>query len=723
MKKALRITALALLIVLVLGGMTSSAAYFYTYTYDINGNPLKSPEFYRPYKQIDSTAMGLPADTPLKNPTDITVDNQGKVYIADPSNNRIVVLSKYWKVVKIINTFRNEFGNSDSLSGAKGLYVCDDGEIYVADTNNARICVFDKEFTYLRSYKAPESDVFEEGSSYTPVALAVDNSKRIYVVSSTTSEGIISLNADGTFAAFIGAQKVVVSAFELLWRKFMTAEQRDKLDDVIATPYNNIDIDAKGFIYVTIELTEEYASAQQSAISDKSSDYSSVKKLNASGTDIMKRNGFFGPCGEVSVKSSLTTTFAGVPTGPSAIVDVALGQEETWSILDQKRSHIFTYDKNGNLLAVFGDFGSQLGNFKRGVGLCYQDLDEDGLHYMLVLDAENNTFVVYERTEYGEVIMTALRHTNERKHNEAANDWLNILRSNNNYDAAYVGIGNNLYNANDYQGAMKYYKSASDVENYSNAFKQYRKEIVSKTLLIIVAVIVAFIVGVALFFKWAGKKNRATALKIGKKSFGEEILYAFHIMFHPFDGFWDLKHEKRGSLRGALFWLGLVVLAFTYQSVGQSYIFSSGVTGYSSVLGQIISVIVPVILFVVANWCLTTLFEGEGSLKDIFIAIGYSVAPLSFMVTISTILTNFVIRSEATFINLILGIAWVWVGILIFFGIMVTHDFTIGKNIIMTLATIIVMAVIMFIMILFSGLVIKMVSFVSNIITEISYMS
>ena len=52
---------------------------------------------------------------------------------------------------------------------------------------------------------------------------------------------------------------------------------------------------------------------------------------------------------------------------------------------------------------------------------------------------------------------------------------------------------------------------------------------------------------------------------------------------------------------------------------------------------------------------------------------------------------------------------------------MVTHDFSMGKNIITILATIVVMAVIMFVMILFSGLVIKMVSFVSNIITEITY--
>ena len=721
MKKSFRISAIILCLLMLFGGVISNAASFYTYTYDINAKPQTSPEIYKPFKQIDSDFMGL-GDTPLKNPSDIVVDGEGKVFIADPENSRIVVLSKYWKVVKIIKTFINSDGNSDFLSGPKGLYVCKDGEIYVADTGHKRVVVFDKEYNYLRTYTQPSSDVFEEGSIYDPVAIAVDDSKRMYVVSSQTTEGIISLNADGSFAKFIGAQKVLVSPFVQLWRKFMTAEQRSKIEDVVSTPYNNITIDEKGFIYVTIELTDEYASSQQAAIKAKTSDYSSVKKLNAAGVDIMRRNGFFGPAGEVDVSNKLTTTYEGVPTGPSSIVDVALGEEETWSIVDQKRSHVFTYDKNGNLLAVFGDKGTQLGNVMRAEGLAYQDLKEDDLHYLLVLDGETNTIVIYERTEYGEILLTALRHTNERKYNEAANDWQSILMRNNNYDAAYVGIGDTLYRESKWTEAMDYYESASDVTSYSDTFKQWRTEIVSTgpVLLIVVIVVVAAVVLISLFFKYAGKKNKATSLKVGKKTYWEEFIFAFHLMFHPFDAYWDLKHEKRGSVRAAATWVALTIAAFTYQSIGQSYIFSQG-KSYVNVLGQIISILVPLILFITANWCLTTLFEGEGSFKDIFIASGYALSPMPFLLIVSTILTNVSSQSEETFINLIIGIAWVWAALLLFFGVMVTHDFSMGKNIVTILATVVVMAVIMFVMILFSGLLIKMVSFVSNIITEITY--
>jgi hypothetical protein len=105
----------------------------------------------------------------------------------------------------------------------------------------------------------------------------------------------------------------------------------------------------------------------------------------------------------------------------------------------------------------------------------------------------------------------------------------------------------------------------------------------------------------------------------GKRTFVQELLYGFHLIFHPFDGFWDLKHEKRGSVRASIVYIAVAILAFYYQSIGQGYLLNpQGM--YSSILVQAIGVLVPLFLCVLANWCLTTLFEGEGSFKDIIIA-------------------------------------------------------------------------------------------------------
>ena len=113
--------------------------------------------------------------------------------------------------------------------------------------------------------------------------------------------------------------------------------------------------------------------------------------------------------------------------------------------------------------------------------------------------------------------------------------------------------------------------------------------------------------------------------------------------------------------------------------------------------------------------------EGEGSFKDVFIASSYALAPLTLFIIPCTLLTHVVTSAEMGFISIMLGMCFVWVGLLLFFGVMVTHDYSLGKNILTLVCTIVGMVVIMFLVVLFSSLCMKMVSFVSNIITEITY--
>ena len=66
-----------------------------------------------------------------------------------------------------------------------------------------------------------------------------------------------------------------------------------------------------------------------------------------------------------------------------------------------------------------------------------------------------------------------------------------------------------------------------------------------------------------------------------------------------------------------------------------------------------------------------------------------------------------------------LTFGFIWVGILLFFGVLVTHDYSLGKNIITILGTIVAMLVILFVAILFATLVAQMISLVLSLISEI----
>lgn len=706
MKQFIKILSIVFALIM-LASTVASAAPYQTYTYSIDGFALYSPDAYVPEMNVDSNYMGL--ETPLQKPTDMVTDKDGNVYIIDAARAELIVLDSYYKFKFSIKNFVNDQGVPDEFTNPQGVFVSKD-RIFVCDTDASRIVTFDLDGDFDSIIPQPESNLFTESAAYKPIALAVDQYDRLYVVSSTTYQGIIVMTDEGQFTSFIGAQKVVANMWEILWRSFQTEEQRRRSESFISTEFNNITITDDGFIYVTTQSIDE--AKQQAAIRGKdiSGDYAPVKMLNASGVEIMRRNGFYPPSGEVDI-SQLSTD---VIKGPSVIIDVAVGPEKTWSIVDQKRSKIFTYDFDGNLLFAFGDFGTMLGNISIIQSICYQG------NTMLILDALNNSITTYKRTEYADALIQALAYQNDQKYDLAIDSWVEILKRNSNFDTAYIGIGQSLFRQGKYQEAIDYYKSAYDTVNYSNAYKELRKEWISKYLFILIAAIVVVIVLWAKFMKYAKKVNYKTSISVGKRTYKQELLYCFHLIFHPFDGFWDLKHEKRGSVRAGATIIGITIVAFYYQAIGQGYIMNpKGV--YSSIFAQFAAVLVPFFLFALANWCLTTLFDGEGSFKDIFIALSYSLAPLPVMVIISTIISNVVTSSELTIVNLLITVGYLWVGLLIFFGMMVTHDYSMSKNLLTTLGTIVGMAFIMFIAILFTTLLGKVVSFVTNIIDELSY--
>lgn len=347
------------------------------------------------------------------------------------------------------------------------------------------------------------------------------------------------------------------------------------------------------------------------------------------------------------------------------------------------------------------------------------------MYNLLVMDVETRTITVFTRTDYGDLLIQALAHENARDYEASAQDWQDIIGANNNFDAAYVGVGRSLYYQGRYDEAMEYLKAAKETTYYAQASSAKSQErMVKYPILPLVYVAIAIVI-IVLFIKlmtYAKRINYQGNFKTGKRTYWEELMYAFYVSFHPFDGFWDIKHEHRGSLRGGLTILGLNVLASYYQAIGKSYL-ANPTGSYSSFWTQLLAIFVPVFLWAIANWCLTTLFDGEGSFKQVLIASCYATAPLPWFMVISTLMTNLSSSMSEGITTFIMVIGYIWVAFLLFFGMLVVQDYSLGKNVITSLGTVLCMAVIMFIVILFASLVNNLVGFVSGIITEISYRS
>ena len=771
MKKIAKIFAFVFAFLLLLTPVIMAATPYETYTYSIDGDVLKSPDAYVPdgTAAINSATLGL--EVPMSTPTDVESDIWGNVYITDSVNNRIIMTNKHFQLVDIIDSFVNDDGVEDSFNSPASVFVVSEGDfrgLYICDTANKRIVKFMMNesglYEFSRTFNEPLISFANEKGSYNPISCVVDKHGRMYVASNGTTEGIIVLTSKGDFINFIGAPKVTVSALQALLQTVNPWANTDTFANIPVT-YRKLELDETygDFVYGAINFLPSEESQQLTQLTTKANDYSPVKLLNAGGTDIMQRTGFFAPAGEVAVelKTIETSINKDAPKGVSKISDVSSGPNGVWSILDEKRAKIYTYDRSGNLLYIFGDTGEQYGQITKnssGTGaqaITYQTytesqqvkekvVDEDTGKYLLdetgnyvyewvtkdvdvtkiiVLDKSASALVVYKQTDYASVLAEAIKLQNAGSFKEAKDEWQKVLAYNNNFDTAYVEMGKVLYRSgseDELSTALEYFESAYDVENYATVFKAMRSNVMEKWFIPMIILIIAALFGVVKVFTYAGKVNKAAATKGGKRTLKEELTFGFHLLFHPFDGFWDLKKEKRGSVRAGIIFLVITVAAFYYSGIGKGYYYNPQ-NNTPTIFAQASMVLIPFFLWVVSNWCLTTLFDGEGSFKDIFIATSYSLFPLPVLVIISTALTNVLVGTESQIPTLILTVGYIYMAFLIIIGMQVTHDYSMGKNIVTVIATLAGMVVIMFIAVLFTTLISKMTSFVTTIASEISY--
>ncbi len=205
------------------------------------------------------------------------------------------------------------------------------------------------------------------------------------------------------------------------------------------------------------------------------------------------------------------------------------------------------------------------------------------------------------------------------------------------------------------------------------------------------------------------------------KNFGTDLKYAFHVITHPLDGFWDLKHEKRGRSYIAVLFLVLYVITDILNKQFNNYTFNTYKVfpEQINIVGTFVSTALVVIIWVAANWGLTTLFDGEGSIKDVFLYTGYSMLPLVLSQIALIPLTNILTVNEATIVTLVTVIGYGWAGILLYTGTMTTHQYSGGKTFIILLFILLGMVIIVFLSILFFFLVQEIWNFIYTIYLEL----
>lgn len=183
------------------------------------------------------------------------------------------------------------------------------------------------------------------------------------------------------------------------------------------------------------------------------------------------------------------------------------------------------------------------------------------------------------------------------------------------------------------------------------------------------------------------------------------LKYALYVITHPFDGFWDLTHEKRGSIAAANTILFLTLLARIMKLQFTSFVFLKVYWEGVNILLYVVSILFPLALWCVGNWGLTTLFDGKGTLKQVYMATCYGITPYPLIQFPLILFSNVVTIDEAEFYGVLSAISLIWAALLILAAMIQIHEYTVKKTLLFTVATGFSMLVMVFILLLFFSMI------------------
>lgn len=196
--------------------------------------------------------------------------------------------------------------------------------------------------------------------------------------------------------------------------------------------------------------------------------------------------------------------------------------------------------------------------------------------------------------------------------------------------------------------------------------------------------------------------------------------FAMYVLRHPIDAFWEMRFEKKGSVKVGCVLLLITLAAMVLNRQARGFIFNNNYNVPLDMLYQIEILVLPVLLFCISNWAITTLMDGKGNFRDIFLVVCYSLIPFILFNFISPLLSNRLSLNDSAYLMIFDAIGYVWSGLMIFIGIKVIHEYSMGKMVATLFLTAAAAAIIIFICLLFFSLLQELGSFAYSIYREFS---
>lgn len=658
-KSSVLLLALALSVTPLIS-VAASQATSYSYTLDDDGEFVRTQDAYLPDRTI--TSLGL------SDPEDMIIDQNEKdeniLIIADTGNRRIVIYNlDTEKVIGILNNdnipeFKN--GDIEGFNSPKGIYLTADNYLYVADSAAKEVYKFKQsekgyDFTYVRKYDRPETPIFKESksSNYEPNKVAIDSGDNLYIVSEGNYNGIIQLANTGEFLGYFAANVTKLTPQQAFLKLIYTREQEENSEilNTLPSTFSNVFVDTKGTAY-SVSMGE--------------------------GEDLLKKHSTDG-----------SNLFTNPVSCPGDMTDVTADQDGIIYTSDTN-GYINVYTRDGELIFSLGEAVANMDISGLFSQLTTIAIDNKG--NIWTADGKKGYIQSFVPTEYAETIYKALKEYENGDYDEAMADWNTVLRLNQMSVLAHNGVAKAYYNDEMYDESMEHFEIAGNREGYSDAFWEVRNVALKKYLgpvliAIIILVILRIIIRIIDRNDVIGDKKRALGEKLKKVPVLGEIGYAFKCARHPIERYYDIRVGKNGSVAAAtviyIVFFGVYML---YQT-GKGFIYQFTDVEDMDIGAVVVGFFAILILFIICNFLVTSITDGDGTLKQVYMIPAYGLMPVMICMLVTIGMSYVLTYNESFILTVIMIIGLVWSIAVIFEGLSTVHDYDFGHTVLSLVIT------------------------------------
>ena len=623
----------------------------YTHTY--NGL------IYRVQFDLESNDLDLSKHEIIHEPTEYEVDRsdyENYEYIEYPKNATEEQKKELVAGKQIIPTHTN-------FDSDKGVIVC-------------KIDHCDERIVPLGKYVMKEPS-YGQDTMFGPVKVAVDSSGNIFVASQGTSSGMVQLAYDGEFVSFFVVNTVAYNFLYQFIKNFGTDKQLEKLDNENPKPFTNVFIDGEDLVYSV--------TTNQSPAFDK---------YSTAGSSILET-----PINLATLQPAQMTVTDSYVTKDGLI------------FLSVKSGLIYVFAPNGTLIFFFGSTPTVEGTSNSNIVGFFNALESiivDSDNRIWVVDSAGGYLQTFTPTPYANSIITAITSFNGQEYEVSREAWEQVLK----YDSLSVlandGLGKAYYYDQEYGESLRYFAASKNRTLYSNVFWEQRNDYLQQNLSTIFFValgVICVLVLVSYLFnhnkKLKAVKEKAAGIKT--KRWFMDLTVGFRMITKPNDTFYELKNNKRGSMLGATIYYVLAIIAFMLNTYSYALPFQYITENQLNPSTVFFAVIAVLAVFVLCNYLVSAINDGEGTFKDIYKFTGYSLLPMIICLPIAVGISYGLTLNEEVLLTILKSVGFWGSGIFLVIGILETHNYTFGqtvKNILLTIVFMILFVIICMVVII-----------------------